>query len=120
MVEEWTPIVVVTAIASFSILVSISYFYFKSKNRQATQETLRAALERGETLTPELVVAISSEHSSSVTDFRRGTLMIALALGIAALGTFVDPGEPSFFGMASVPALLGLGYLVMWRFGPKA
>lgn len=115
MNDLWVPIILFLSIAA----AAIGYLYFNSKNKQARQATLQAAIQRGDELTPELISAISADRSAPVTDYRRGVLLIALGIGFALLGRFVDPGESGFLGIAAIPVMLGLGYLFVWRFGPK-
>ncbi len=115
MSELWVPITLFLAIAAGTI----GFLFFASRNKQAKQATLQAAIQRGDTLTPELIAAISSERSAPATDYRRGVLLIALGIGIAIFGQFVDPDETALLGITAIPVLLGVGYLFVWKFGPK-
>lgn len=112
---EWVPIVMFIGIAA----VLIGYLYFGNKTKQAKQVTVQAAIERGDVLTPELIAAISSEPSAPAADYRRGIILIALGVGISVFGYFANPGETELIGIASIPVMLGLGYLFVFKFGPK-
>ena len=115
MSELWVPIPLFLAIAAGTI----GFLFFASRNKQAKQATLQAAIQRGDALTPELIAAISNERSAPATDYRRGVLLIALGIGLAVFGQFVDPDETALLGIAAIPVLLGVGYLFVWKFGPK-
>lgn len=114
------------------ILVPIAFFgmvaalvlvprYFKSKEREALQATVRAAIERGQSLSPEAVDAITRdlEHvkpaPSAVRDLRAAVVWIAVAIGIAIFGYVVEDGDfyhPTL-ALAAIPGLVGLAYLAM-------
>lgn len=115
MSGQWIPIILFLSIAS----VVIGSMFFASKNKQAKQATLQAAIERGDVLTPEMVAAIGSEPSTPATDYRRGILLLSVSIGIAIFGRLVDPGDVDLLGIAAIPAMLGVGYLFIWKFGPR-
>lgn len=115
MDDTLVPVILFLSIAA----AVIGYLYFNSKNKQARQATLQAAIQRGDPLTPELVAAISNDKSAASADYRRGILLIALGVALAIFGQFVTPGETELLGIAAIPAILGLGYLFVWKFGPK-
>lgn len=115
MDDQWIPIILFLSTAA----AVIGYLHFNSQNKRAKQASLQAAIQRGDVLTPEMIAAIGSERSASATDFRRGALLIALAVGIAIFGQFVGPDKTELLGIAMIPGMLGVGYLFVWRFGPK-
>lgn len=115
MNDEWIPIILFLSIAA----VVIGFLHFNSMTRQAKQVTIQAAIQRGDALTPELIAAISNERSTPASDYRRGVLLISLGIGLAVFGQFVDPDETDLLGIAAIPAILGLGNLFVWKFGPK-
>lgn len=95
--------------------------YFKSREREALQATVRAAIERGQSLSPEAVDAITRDlqHArpvpSAVRDLRAAVVWIAIAVGIGIFGYVVDDGDwwhPTL-GFAAIPGLVGLAYLAM-------
>ena len=114
-----------------AILVPISFFvmiaalfivprYFKSREREEMQQTIRAAIERGDGLSPEAIEAMTRDfkpNPSAVRDLRAAVIWIAVAIGFAVCGYFISWEEGDAFypvlGFASIPALVGLSYLAM-------
>lgn len=91
--------------------VLISFFYFRHRTRREMLGTVRAAIERGQELSPELLESLSGEAGGQ-RDLRLGVIWLALACGVASLGFAVD-AEP-LFGVAAFPLFVGLAYLVLW------
>jgi hypothetical protein len=110
-------------IAFFAMVAAIFIVprYFKSREREALQATVRAAIERGQSLSPESLDAITRDlhvaapAPSAVRDLRTAVVWIAVALGFAIFGWFVDDGDHwyGFIAFACIPGLVGLVYLAM-------
>lgn len=109
------PVVLFIAIA----LTYCAKYFFAHRTRQETQATVRAALERGTPLTPELLERLGEPAAPKRNDLRRGVIGIGLGIGLGAFGVIV--GEPDavrpMLAVGLVPLLLGLAYLVLWRLG---
>ena len=114
---------VLIPIAFFGMIAAIFIVprYFKSKEREALQATVRAAIERGQNLSPESIDAITRDLQvaapapSAVRDLRAAVVWIAIALGIAVFGYVVEDGDfyDGFLAFAAIPGLVGLAYLAM-------
>ena len=97
--------------------------HFKSQERQALQATLRAAIEKGQPLPPEVIDTISRDVrpvASSARDLRVGVIWIGVAAGIIglayALGYSDDDAAHAFYpllGIAAFPGFIGLAFLIM-------
>lgn len=117
MVEEMIPVVL------FLVLGGIFWamFYFRHRSRAETQQTIRLALDKGAQLTPELLDRLGEPVPDKSTDLRRGLVWLALGFGLALCGFFVpDPSGDALKGClagASFPVLIGIAYIVMWRYG---
>lgn len=113
----WVPIAM---FASLAVIFSF-WFYFTYKERAATQKTFRTALEKGNELTPELIRQMGKPEPPKDRDLRRGLIWLALGVALVIMGFAVD--EPDaigpMIGSASFPGLIGVAYLVMWRFGAR-
>ena len=113
----WIPI---AAFASITIIFCM-WFYFKAKARTETQETFRLALEKGSELSPEFIKHLGEPEPSKDRDLRRGLIWVALGIAMAILAYGVN--EPDAFGpmlgSAAFPGLVGVAYLIMWRFGTR-
>ncbi|MEI9965941.1 MAG: DUF6249 domain-containing protein [Caulobacteraceae bacterium] len=102
--------------------VIIAPRYFKNREREALQATLRAAIERGQPLPPEVIDAISRDARpapSSARDLRTGVIWIGIAAGLVglayALGYSEDAADAFWplIGTACLPGFIGLAFLVM-------
>ena len=101
-------------------LIFVTLFWFRHKNRADMQVTLRAALERGQELTPEVIDRLGAPKPPKNKDLRLGVIWLSLAVGLAACGFFVpDPSGHALRGClagAAFPAAIGFGYLILHQF----
>lgn len=116
------------------ILIPISLFamiamivilprYFKSQERLRLQETLRAAIEKGQPLPPEVVAALTSDVKTrrppptARSDLRRGVILLCVAGALVAFGYLWGMDEPDAYypllGVAAFPGFIGLALVVM-------
>lgn len=112
--EELIPIVLFLTIGGVFALA----FVLKYKTRHDVQNTVRAAIERGEALSPELIETLATSIVSPYADLRKG--VISLALGAAGVAFAVLLGEEDASGpimaVAAFPIVVGLAYLGLWFF----
>ena len=73
------------------------YFWFRYRNRQDLQQTIRLALERGQELSLEIIDRLGHPTSPKDKDLRLAAIWLSLAAGLALCGLAVpDPsGYPS-------------------------
>lgn len=104
--------------------------YFRSLERQKLQDTLRAAVERGEPIPPEIVQAMTQPMKESKAafrhpdqDLRQGIVWLAVGLGLALMGYFMGFNEPDathvMLGIAAIPGFIGLAFIVLWAVGRR-
>lgn len=108
------------------IAIVLGPVYLKSRERRELQETVRAAIDKGQPLPPEMIEAMTRDVSktlpSRTRDIRRGIIWLAVGVGIAAFSYLSaigwhdhDAGE--FFGgtagIAAIPVTIGLAFLVL-------
>lgn len=117
MREEMIPIVMFIAMA----FVFIVFFYLKFRAKVETQQTIRIALEKGTELSPEFIKQIGEPEPPKDGDLRRGMIWIAIGLGfvLLALGIRDEDATGPMLGTASFPTLIGIAYLIMWRYGAR-
>ncbi len=111
----FTPIALFVAIA----VVLCAYFYLGHRTKQAVQETVRTAIEQGQQLTPEILERLGQSPQPERSDLRRGVILIGAGLGLAAFGALVgeeDAMRP-LIAAGSLPFLIGIAYLGLWKFG---
>ncbi|MGZ8362819.1 MAG: DUF6249 domain-containing protein [Caulobacteraceae bacterium] len=120
---EWltgifVPLIVFGSIAAIFIVPR----YFKSREREQVQQTVRAAIEKGEGLPQEVIESLTRDFkplSTPMHDIRAGVIWLAIAAGIAILGYTIawqtDEGDPFpiMLGFAAIPGLVGVVYLVL-------
>jgi len=115
MPKEFIAIVMFLVIG----LVFVLLIYYRYRSRSEMQQTIRVALEKGDSLTPELLDRIVDPKQNGSRDLRRGMISVALGMGTAMFGFFVDEDDAvrPLIGIAMFPLMVGIAYLLMWRFG---
>ncbi|MEL6200271.1 MAG: DUF6249 domain-containing protein [Pseudomonadota bacterium] len=111
-------------LAFFAATFGITYVIvlFRHRNRKAAQATLRAAIEKGQELSPEVIHSLTGQAPpSGDRDMRRGLVLLAVALATIGFGWLLDDEDASmvFYGSALFPLLIGLSYLLMTRLGSR-
>jgi hypothetical protein len=96
------------------------FFWFRYRTRSDVQATIRAALEKGQELTPEVIDRLGHPKPPKNKDLRLALIWVALAAALAVFGAVMpeddDEVQLVFLGMASFPFFLGIAYAIMWRF----
>ena len=128
---DWIPIVGTVFFWTFLAAVILVPVYLRHRDRSQMQETLRTALEKGQTLPTELVTALQNSVTAKTIptregDLRRAVVLIAVGLGFCALGyglwyglmtvddtaAYVTGGCTA--GVGAIPGLIGVAYLILW------
>lgn len=112
---EWIPIVMFIGMT----IVLCTLVWFRYRSRSEVQQTIRAALDKGQDLSPELVDRLGHPRPSKDKDLRLGVIWLAISVGLVAFG-FGIPDEDDvariFMGIASFPFFLGIGYMILHKF----
>ena len=97
--------------------------WFRAREREALQATLRAAIEKGQPLPPEVIEAISRDARpvpSSGRDLRTGVILLCVAAAFAVLGvagSYYSEGDYEavgwMIGVAAFPGFVGLAFVIM-------
>lgn len=115
MDDNWIPII---ALLMPVFIVGI-VMYFGSRNRSAVLETVRAAAQAGQQLSPETIRALGLPQRASGRDVRWGIVLLAIAVAFSILGWTINMAsdEPEAFqimlGVASFPGLVGIALIAM-------
>jgi hypothetical protein len=111
---------------SLAVILSF-FFWFRHRSRSEMQKTIRSAIEKGHELTPELVESLGApQKPSKDRDLRYSLIWFAIAIGFSVLGGAVGTAEsePEVFlimtGVAGFPFMMGLAYLIMWKFTERS
>lgn len=111
----WVPTVV---FGSITIILGL-VFMFRHKTRSDVQTTIRAALDKGHELSPELVDRLGHPKPSKDKDLRLGIIWIFVALALIAFGFGIPDDDEVvgiFTGIAAFPGFIGIAYLILHRF----
>jgi len=125
--EDFIPIFGIFAVFGSLVAIVIGPGWIKARERREVQVTVRAALDKGQPLPPEVIETltrdIAQNLSSRTKDLRRGVLTLAAAAGIALLGYAIGlQQEETFYpmlGFAAIPAMIGLAFIVLSVFNPN-
>lgn len=121
------PEIVVPVVGCMMIVAVVCLpFYFKSRERREMQRTLRVAIEKGQPIPPEVIEAMSRSVKTPPTrlrDLRTGVIWLAIGVGIAGATYFGDfihgNGDFDGFGIACIPAVIGVAFIVLSFFNPN-
>ncbi|WP_425998065.1 DUF6249 domain-containing protein [Caulobacter sp. DWR1-3-2b1] len=122
MDKVWIPIIMFLVIGAICIVP----VYLKSRERIEMQSTLRAAIEKGQPVPPEVIEALTRNVKiapTSLSDLRTGVIWLAVGIGIGLSSHFADfrGGDHDFpgLGIACIPAVIGVAYIVLSFFNPN-
>lgn len=108
-----------TMFGSVVLIVWIVY-WFGARNRQAVLETVRAAMQNGTVMTPELIRALGMPQRKKGGDLRWGIILLAIAAAFIclgwAIGTVDDDARQAFVimsGVAAFPGFVGIALIAM-------
>jgi hypothetical protein len=102
--------------------------WLRTRDRREMQATVRAAIEKGQPLPPELVDALSKDvhpriASSAHRDMRIGVVLLFVAGGVAltalALGQINDYAMYGTLAGSAIPGMIGLAFVILSFFNPN-
>lgn len=115
-----TPVLICLIIfGSFASLFIVPR-YFKNREREKMQDTIRAAIDKGQQLPPDLIEAMTRDvrpASTAQRDIRLGVIWLAIAAGLGAMGwvagDYTDDGIQATVALAAIPGVIGLAFIVL-------
>ncbi len=120
---ETAAIPIVSTIAFFvTIIVVIAVVSTNGRRKnEERQKTLRMAIEKSDTLSPEVMNALQSMQKKPKTpmnDVRAGLILIAVAAGLM-IWNYLDNHEigGGLGGIAAVPGMIGVALLILGVIG---
>ena len=128
---ELTPIFIVFIVFGSIVAVIVGPSYLKSRERTEMQLTVRHAVDKGQTLPPELIDAMTKDVQknlpSRTKDLRKGVLSLASGVGIGAFGLVSDLGGNGWnggvanplLGLACIPVAIGIAFIILGFFNPN-
>ena len=119
--EDLIPIVGTVFFFGTIIAVVAIVSLTKSRDRAEMQKTVRAAIEKGETLPAEFLESLQRAHpraKSPANDIRAGLILIAISLGFVALDLTHHSYQLSgLSGVAAIPGFIGVALLILGIIG---
>ena len=110
------PVKVIAIVSPFIMVVAIIALagYFGHRRNKMTHETLRAMIDKGVPITPELVAELRSKHAPGVMQgrMRGGGLFPGLVL--AGIGTAVLITDSGHGAGGWIVLFIGVAFLVVW------
>ena len=117
MAEELIPIVMFVGMT----IVFVALFWFRYKARSEMQSTFRAALDKGQELSPEIIDRLGHPKATKDKDLRYGIIWLSLAAALVLIG-FAVPEPDALRGLlagAAFPFCIGIAYLILHKFTDK-
>lgn len=122
MSEVLIPITFFLMIAAIVVVPS----WLKSRERSELQTTLRAAIDKGQPLPPEVIDAMTKNvkvAATSISDMRTGIIWLAVGIGFGVFGFVLGYEQSEAFypilGIASIPAVIGLAFIALSFVNPN-
>jgi hypothetical protein len=108
----------------FLAVIVIVPRYFRARERQEVQRTIRAAIEHGQPLPSEMIDAMTrnARWTRPRNDLRTGVILIFIGASLAAFGYILglsDSGETARYPMmaiGAIPGCLGVAFLLVGLF----
>lgn len=110
MSELWIPI---ATLISFTVMV-IAIVIGNNKNKKEVQLTIRQLLEKGESITPEILEKLGTFKSQKVTDLRRGLALTGIGLACIIAGIVLSEIR-SGLAVGIFPLMLGAAFYICWK-----
>jgi hypothetical protein len=102
------------------VLIVWATQHFAAKKRVEALQTLRAAIEKGQPISEDLLESMTRASSNPYGDLRRGIISLAIAGGFGALAFLVGRHEAEavtpLLGIGSFPLFLGLAFILLHVF----
>ena len=110
----YIPIIALISIA----LMFIFFSYFRNRNLAEVHKTIRASLDHGTTLTPELLERMNMTQGDSSVDLRKGIVILAIGFAALASGVITDY-VIEFAAVATFPIFVGIAFIIIWKINNK-
>ena len=126
---EWEEVASLAVVFAFVAIVGLTRSWSAARARHDVQTTIRAAIEAGQTLTPETVEAIAMDVHPARNDLRSGLIFVASAAALlviaAVFPTPPDDEAPAaikslIVGGAALPGFIGAARLLLYALAQRS
>jgi len=97
------------------LLVVIATLGFRYRRQAQIQQTLRLMIEKGVAIPPELLTPPVAQYG----DLRRGLILMGAGVSLSILIGLVDGFGSGSWAVGLVPAFIGAGYLIVWKYSRR-
>lgn len=112
--DDMVNIIAIVGVFGGGVTVCALFFYFRHRRNQMLHETLRAMIEKGVPIPPELLAAPRESAPPRIrNDFRTGLILVCTGLALMMITTYRMPN----FGL--IPFLIGIAFLIAWKVEQK-
>jgi Domain of unknown function (DUF6249) len=101
-------------VAIVAVIMLVSWAKTRSLHR-----TVRAMVEKGQPVPPELLASPAGAPLRPWYDLRRGIVLLAVGFGIVMFFGISAGWDNGVWALGSIPALIGVGYILAWRLANK-
>ncbi len=108
------PIVLFLCIAAVIITPIVVGTFYRNRERERLHQTVRVMIENGHPPSPEALEGLNlvgQARPPTRGDLRRGAIVTAVGLSIAAFGWLIDCRP--LIGVAALPFFLGVAFIVL-------
>jgi len=110
MSDLWIPI---TGVICLTIMIIVNVIS-SVKNKKEVQLTIRKLLDKGESITPELLDKLGTFKSNKAIDLRRGLALASIGLACVFSGLIVNEIRIGL-AIGIFPLLLGGAFFLCWK-----
>jgi len=110
MSDLWIPI---SGLICFTLMVIINVIS-STKNKKEVQLTIRQLLDKGESITPELLEKLGTFKSQKIIDLRRGLTLVSIGLACIFAGLIFSEIRIGL-AIGMFPLLLGAAFFICWK-----
>ena len=116
-----TPVLVCLVIFGSIASLFIVPRFFRNREREKMQDTIRAAIDKGQQLPPDLIDAMTRDvrraPSTPQRDIRLGIIWLAIATALGALGwvggDYTDDPVQGAVALAAIPGVIGIAFILL-------
>jgi Domain of unknown function (DUF6249) len=111
------PIVFIVFLTIFGVPVAIVglIMYFSFSKSRAMHKTVRMMVEKGQPVPESLLNPPPVVRQRS--DLRRGIVLLTVGAGLMIFFGAINDWEGGVWSLGIIPFMIGLGYLLAWKFG---
>jgi len=96
------------------------FFWFRYRMRSDMQQTIRAAIEKGQDLSPEIIDRMGRPAPAKDRDLRWAIIAVAVSVALAIFGAVIpedsNDAQQVFMGIAAFPFCIGMAYFILNRY----